>query len=502
MQTDVTGGNAPYLYELADETGTNTIVPAQNNSLFENLSAGNYTVKVQDSNGLEALGSIITIVEPLEISLQTIVTEISCNGSIDGSIEVFVTGGTAPYQYFLNDEPVSSNLFKNLGSGTYEVKVTDKSGCEINAAVEISEPEILTSTVTIQSATCIGDDGNLNIVTSGGMPPYQYSLGGTNYVSNNIFNNLSVGNYSIYTRDSNGCELINQVTVELIFESDFDNDGIADACDEDIDGDGVLNANDLCIDTPLGSNVNTDGCEIFTLPVTNFSVQTIGASCVESNNGSITISAAEKLSYTATLLLNNDEITSQSFTDTLVFNDLEAGIYQVCITVANQVEYENCYSLNITEPETFFVNSSIDSSGKAVTLRFEGGTNYTINLNGKVYETTNKQITLPLSKSNSLTVKTDKDCQGLYEENILFNQNVSIHPNPVYSGELNVSLDNTNGQDTVLELYTTNGSQLLRQSYSKREMNLKLNVSNIPSGVYLLKISRGTIINTHKIIIK
>ena len=47
----------------------------------------------------------------------------------------------------------------------------------------------------------------------------------------------------------------------------------------DTDGDGVSDDRDLCNTTPLGAMVNTDGCEIFSLPADNYSIQTNGVSC-------------------------------------------------------------------------------------------------------------------------------------------------------------------------------------------------------------------------------
>ncbi len=53
-------------------------------------------------------------------------------------------------------------------------------------------------------------------------------------------------------------------------QADADNDGIGDVCDDDADNDGVPNGNDLCANTPPGSVVDVDGCEVFTLPASNF----------------------------------------------------------------------------------------------------------------------------------------------------------------------------------------------------------------------------------------
>ncbi|MDA9101698.1 thrombospondin type 3 repeat-containing protein, partial [bacterium] len=45
-------------------------------------------------------------------------------------------------------------------------------------------------------------------------------------------------------------------------QNDFDGDGIGDVCDDDVDGDGVLNEDDNCSNTPAGTTVDVNGCEV------------------------------------------------------------------------------------------------------------------------------------------------------------------------------------------------------------------------------------------------
>ncbi|WP_411030392.1 FG-GAP-like repeat-containing protein [Spongiimicrobium sp. 3-5] len=496
----VTGGTPPYQYQINGNGYGDS-------NLFENLPPANYTVDVRDANGCSSLLAVDIIEPAIEFEILSInLNEATCYGIQDGSIEVNATGGVPPYQYQINDGAlVSTNLFENLTSGQHTVKAYDAVGCEISSLVTLNGLiQVSISSITVESASCPNaNDASMHINVLGGTLPYEYSLDDVNYFSSNVFNNLGIGIYDVFVRDNNGCLQIEQVLIESAIGPDFDNDGIIDTCDEDIDGDDVLNTDDPCPETPLRSTVDSTGCEIFTLPVTNFSVQTVGESCAESNNGSIFITAVENLNYTATLSSNGNIIDNQSFQESLTFPHLEAADYMLCITVANEPDFEKCFSLQITEPEPLFVDSNVDPSGKAVTLKLKGGNSYVIALNGEVQNTSQSEITLPLnSKSNVLSVKTDKDCQGAYEESILLGNNVSVYPNPLSNGEFTISLTESTMENTILTLYSSDGRQLLQKSYDSRQLHLKLDVSNIPSGVYILKIRKGTTINSQKVIIK
>ncbi|MEZ2415719.1 thrombospondin type 3 repeat-containing protein [Muriicola sp. E247] len=285
-------------------------------------------------------------------------------------------------------------------------------------------------------------------------------------------------------------------------QADADGDGIGDVCDDDADNDGVPNANDLCDNTPPGTVVDVTGCEIFTLPTTNFSLLTVGETCTANNDGSITLNAVEVLNYTATITgsgLNE----SQSFSDSLSFENLSAGTYEICITVEGQPDYELCYSVNIPEPEDLSVSSKIDSFDNKVTLDLSGGKSYTINLNGEVYRTSEKEITLPLSQvENTLTVRTDKDCQGVYSETIMLSSELLIYPNPISSGDLNIYLGNNSSEQVEVALFDLNGRTVFRKQYTAENNEIRFNVDALSKGIYLLNIKTSSGLMNYKIIRK
>ena len=72
------------------------------------------------------------------------------------------------------------------------------------------------SELTICSVSCTGlNDGSITIdQTTGGTAPFEYSLNGLEFQTTTIFNNLSPGSYTLYSRDSIGC----QGTQTLIIE--------------------------------------------------------------------------------------------------------------------------------------------------------------------------------------------------------------------------------------------------------------------------------------------
>jgi len=123
-----TGGVGNYQYSI--DNGTNWTT----DTVFTNLSAGNYYLRVKDSNNcLNIQPKFVNIIEPAKLNIyQVQAFSPSCNGHIDGNIRVYATGGTLPLLYTLNGTiNSSSGNFTNLDSGYYNLVVKDKNNCSV-----------------------------------------------------------------------------------------------------------------------------------------------------------------------------------------------------------------------------------------------------------------------------------------------------------------------------------------------------------------------------------
>jgi len=285
-------------------------------------------------------------------------------------------------------------------------------------------------------------------------------------------------------------------------QADADNDGIGDICDTDLDNDGVLNIDDLCDDTPSNAVVDVTGCVVFSLPSSNFSLLTTGETCISSNNGNVQITAVENLNYTG--VITGPSTETINFTDTATFENLANGNYEVCVTVSGQAGYQQCWNVEITEPEPLSVSSKVSSLKAELTLSLSGSNSYKITLNDLVYVTSDSKISLPLSKiENTLKVETGKDCQGIYEEKIILSSELLVYPNPVSDGILNVNLNQESFDDKVeLSIFNLTGERVLHKSFNATNGQLVLNVSALAKGVYILNIRRDNTLTNYKVIIK
>ncbi|ADV49819.1 alpha amylase catalytic region [Cellulophaga algicola DSM 14237] len=254
----------------------------------------------------------------------------------------------------------------------------------------------------------------------------------------------------------------------------------------DQDHDGVQDADDVCPDTPLGATVNVKGCVVFILPATNFQLKIKDETCSESNNGSITITAVENYEYTATV--SGDATGSEAFNTSTSFTDLAAGNYTICIRVEEE-NYSQCYEVMIGEPEALTVSSKINTENSTATLSLKGADTFYVTVNEKTFTTQSSEVIIALEAfENVIQVKTAKDCQGLYEETIVVQNQLTIYPNPVVNDILHLNLKTKKVEEVTIAMYASSGAQVLYATYPVVNNVVEVNVAKLPKGVFYMRV--------------
>jgi YVTN family beta-propeller protein len=192
------GGNGVYAYKWNDNSTNATLTVSPS-------ATATFSVTVTDGNTCTATANKSLIVNALPISSVTGTTDILCNGNAS-TVTLKATSGLAPYKFSTNGVNYQdSNVFELL-AGNYKVNVKDNNGCvSVNTPLTLTQPDVLTiSTPTAMPLVCYDSFTDLQSTANGGTTPYEYSLNGFVFQSQNRFS-VQGGTYQILVKDKNGC---------------------------------------------------------------------------------------------------------------------------------------------------------------------------------------------------------------------------------------------------------------------------------------------------------
>ncbi|MET0391615.1 MAG: choice-of-anchor L domain-containing protein [Chitinophagaceae bacterium] len=212
-KTDMTihGGTFPYVIQWSGPSGFSSTSEDLNN-----LAAGTYTVTVTDANQCISTitsGGSITIIEP------GILTASAVQGTVRGSANLTVSGGTEPYTYVWSNGISQQNPDNLLDGQTYSVAVTDAHGCTANASVKMSNGcKLSAREITHLDVACNGlATGSVVLGISGGNGNYTYSWKNNQGTEVSTLGNpatLTAGSYIVTITDpADGCHITYQTTI-------------------------------------------------------------------------------------------------------------------------------------------------------------------------------------------------------------------------------------------------------------------------------------------------
>lgn len=203
----VSGGTPGYTFSWSSGQSTEDI---------SSLIAGSYTYTVVDVLSCMETGTINISQPAAPLTVTAVIDDVNCFGDSDGSIDLTVTGGTAPYSYeWQNSTYLLSNTNQDLvnyPADDYRYEVTDANGCFVFDTLTISEPPLLETTLTGVNILCHGgNNGSTDLTVTGGVTPYAYAWN-TGDVTEDL-SNLYAGYYEVTVTDANGCTATNSITL-------------------------------------------------------------------------------------------------------------------------------------------------------------------------------------------------------------------------------------------------------------------------------------------------
>jgi len=297
----VTGGTTPYMF----------IAPGTN---MTGLSAGPQYFMVMDGIGCTG-NDVVMLTDPEPIVPTAYVSDVTCNGTLTGSIDLEVTGGTSPYSYSWSQltppfDTFSTEDLTDLPAGTYFVYVTDSHFCGTSTLVNVFEPEALQLSTSVTNVNCNYDQtGAINLYITGGAAPYSHIW--SNGDTSEDISGIGTGTYSVVVTDTNGCTAGTSASVS--FSSQF-------------------YVTDLNI-TPV--------------------------SCAEGNNGSVFIEVNYGHSNFTWRDFNNSIIGTAGDQISSTISNLVSGIYYVRI---DNMYPTGCYILDtveVTEPDPLTYDATV-----------------------------------------------------------------------------------------------------------------------------------------------
>ena len=339
---------------------------------YENKSSYSIRVRTTDAGGLTYDKTLTITITNVTISVTaSATTNVTCNGGTNGEITVSnVVGGTANYTYSKDGVNYqSSTIFSSLTAGSYTIYAKDSYGEVGSTSVTVTEPTIVSSTLSVINPTCFGStDGSITVSSaSGGSGSYTYSKDGVNYQAGTTFSNLGSGTYTIYVKDSVGCV-----------------------------------------------RTNTTGLSRTQVTAT---VSQNSTTCNGGSDGSIVISGlsgGQGGPYSTKL---NSGGTYQVVSTSRTYSSLPAGTYT--IYVKDPVGCENTYSVTVTQPAAVTVGTSsvsyttcYNGSNGSVTLNASGGNgSYQYRINSGSW-TTNATFSSLTASSFTFQARDTAGCES------------------------------------------------------------------------------------------
>ncbi len=347
ISTSTTGGTS-FTYMWSNMATTQNV---------SGLIPGTYNVTVTNEGGCTDTINNIMITEPAPVTTTLVnVDSVTCNGGMDGMIDITPGGGTS-YTYIWSNGSMMEDP-SGLMAGTYSVTVTNQDGCTDSLLNIVVEEPIAISITSVPTGTlCFGSaDGKIDIIPSGGTT-FSY-LWSNNATTQNI-TGLTAGSYDVTVTNQDNCSntftglTVNEPTALMLTGNVVAHDSA-----------GLANGS--------VSVMVTGGTPPYTYLWDNSQISDTATGLVQGNYG-VTVTDANNCSDTTSVTIGDWVSTDEL----AIINSL--GIYP------NPTDYQTTIQLQLKQPTDLQV-VVMNSLGQVLLKRNEGQTaNFEHNLDVSNY---------------------------------------------------------------------------------------------------------------------
>ncbi|HET6989800.1 MAG TPA: SprB repeat-containing protein, partial [Bacteroidia bacterium] len=468
------------------------------------LCAGSYTVAATNTTGCTVTQTFVITAPPALVASSGGQTNITCNGSCNGSATVTITGGTPGYTYSWAPSGGTAISVTGRCVGTYTCTITDSHGCTATQTFNITQPPALTATQSHTNVSCFGGtNGTATVSPSGGTPGYSYSWNSAPVQTTATATGLAAGTYTCTITDANGCITTQTVTITSPTAVTATQSQVNVNCNGGCNGSATVSpsggtpgysyswlpsggnavtASPLCAGTYTCTITDANGCSITkTFTITQPSVVTASSTITPAtcggNNGSATATGAGGVGpYTYSW-------NTAPVQNTATATGLIAGSYTCTVTDSHGCTTTTVAAVTSTGGISANITASINVScfgganGSATAAPIGGVGPYTYSWNTAPVQNTATATGL-IAGSYTCTVTDFNGC--------IATTSVIITQPPVLtsaiSGNTNVSCNGgTNGSATVL---AGGGSPGYTYSWNSAPVQTTLSASNLPAGNY------------------
>ena len=252
------------------------------------------------------------------------------------------------------------------------------------------------------------------------------------------------------------------------------------------------------------ANYTSTKPSIYNLASTNFKMQIESASCIGKKTGKLSATITNtNYAYQVTVTGVNNYTNTQTVpvgTSTWNISGLEKGKYTICFAISSEPNQKQCFDIEVTEPEPLSVYAKVDNSTGIINLAMLGANNYSVSVNGKTSTLSSNNFSTVLPTGlNTISVATDKDCQGIYQQEIFISEKAFIYPNPTY-GVLHIFVGGTEG-NIAMSINNLSGATIMKSNLILGEAReVEVDLSSIPQGSYIITINSKTVSQSFKVI--